>query len=210
MSCDHGDEVLRASVFWDVTCLTCRPQDTDPQGPERLRPRRFCQGRSAPRSGNTRVRWGHGSPSEPECIGGFTAATSKRSTSHFHRKGSVYTSHLGVPQTAYSQWLTCRGPHTQSPAQQSRSPSLAARRWRWTLSCCSSSWFGCQSFMMTLSMLSAYTVCVGMTSLCTCGENVSTPRDASGHVCNTQKVNETRERHTDLETKPGHTEPQSS
>lgn len=53
---------------------------------------------------------------------------------------------------------------------------MAASRWRWTLSCCSSSWFGCQSFMMTLSMLSAYTVCVGMTSLCTCRENASTSR----------------------------------
>lgn len=34
LSRGRGDEVLRAFVFWDVTCLTRRPQDTDPRGPQ--------------------------------------------------------------------------------------------------------------------------------------------------------------------------------
>lgn len=99
--------------------------------------------------------------------------------SHFHRKGYIYTIHFSLKvwtqETFHSLTShTCaEGPAPPGLAQQSRSPSVVARRWRWTWSCCSSSWFGCQSFVMTLSMLRAYTVCVGMASLCTWEGNVS-------------------------------------
>lgn len=105
-------------------------------------------------------------------INGFTVAT-QNVLSPFHRKGYIYSTHFSLemwPPKAFNSQSSVnllRVPHPPIPIQQSKSPSLAAKRWQWTLSCCSSSWFGCQSFIMILSMLRAYTVCVGMTSLCT-------------------------------------------
>lgn len=52
-------------------------------------------------------------------------------------------------------------------SQQSDSPSLAASRCLWMLSCSSSSWLGCQSRARMRSTFRAYTVWDGITLRCT-------------------------------------------